>query len=419
MIKWLNYLGVFYNFFNEIIKYFLIFPFAKLKYRKKKIWLVSESGLTARDNGYHFYKYLKQNHPEIESYYVISKKSADYQKVKSLGNIVEHKSFKNYCLFISSEVQLSTQILGCSPNYNVYWRLAREKKLWPLLHLQSKQIFLQHGIIKDDMPQFYKENAGVDVFICGAKPEYDYICKTYHYGKEVKYTGLARFDNLYDQIPKKQVLVMPTWRNWLIYGQENGNESVIAESNYVKKWNSFLHSDLLSEVLDSANMELIFYPHYAMQKYVHLFSSLNSHITIADFDHYDVQQLLKESSLLVTDYSSVYFDFAYMKKPVLYYQFDREEYRMGHYSQGYFDYDTMGFGEVAQREEELINYIERYIQSDFKLSEKYDVRSQGFFLLHDRKNCKRIYQEVLNLLQMDGGNNEGETIKGSKARKTF
>ena len=382
----------------ELIRFYCSYPLAKLLYGGRDIWLVSENGATARDNGYHFFKYLRENHPEIESYYVIPKDSADYMRVKSYGSVVHYKSFKHYCLFIASKVQLSTQIMGCSTDYPIYWWLVRKKKKWLLFSLKAKQIFLQHGVIKDAMPQFYKENTDVDIFICGAKPEYDYICETYHYDNEVKYTGLARFDNLHNQVSKKQILVMPTWRNWLIHGTENGNEKKIAQSNYIKTWNAFLNSQELDSLLEETNINLIFYPHFAIQKYIRLFSTMNRHVKIADINHFDVQQLLKESALLITDYSSVYFDFAYMRKPVIYYQFDREEYRAKHYGNGYFDYDTMGFGEVAQKEEQLIRYMKNYIESDFKLRERYAIRSAQFFPLHDMKNCERIYQEVIKLL---------------------
>ena len=56
------------------------------------------------------------------------------------------------------------------------------------------------------------------------------------------------------------------------------------------------------------------------------------------------QDLLNNSSVLLTDYSSVFFDFAYLKKPVIYYHPENDSY---HYEGSYFDYETMGFGDVA------------------------------------------------------------------------
>ena len=71
----------------------VLFP----KYRD--VWIVSERGSDARDNGYHFFKYIRENHPEIKAYYIIEKKSADYHKVAKLGNIVKYKSLKHHFLF--------------------------------------------------------------------------------------------------------------------------------------------------------------------------------------------------------------------------------------------------------------------------------------------------------------------------------
>ena len=48
------------------------------KYRE--LWLVCERGNDARDNGYWFYRYLKEEHPEINARYVIETDSADRAK---------------------------------------------------------------------------------------------------------------------------------------------------------------------------------------------------------------------------------------------------------------------------------------------------------------------------------------------------
>ena len=68
--------------------------------------------------------------------------------------------------------------------------------------------------------------------------------------------------------------------------------------------------------------EMIFYPHRNMQNYMEYFTTNSKHITIADGSKYDVQTLLNESAVLVTDYSSVFFDFANLKRPMLFYMYD-------------------------------------------------------------------------------------------------
>ena len=372
----------------ELVKYYALFPVAFWKYRGREIWLVSERGTDARDNGYHFYKYLREKHPEIEVYYVITADSADRPKVEALGNVVLQGSLQHYLLFIAAGYKISTHINGYTPYLYFYYRFRR------LLLRKGKDIFLQHGVIMHNLVGLYREKTDVDIFICGAKMEYDYISANFHYTDEVKYTGLARYDALHDIKTKSQILIMPTWRIYL----ESCAEQNLVKSDYVTKWNAVLRDARLLDALKRSGKTLVFYPHYEVQKkYLHLFSSSDPSVVIADFDHYDVQQLLKESQLLVTDYSSVFFDFAYMKKPCVYYQFDEEQFFAGHYRRGYFDYRDMGFGEVLTEHDALVDAIIGYLESGCQMKEEYAQRIEGFFPLHDTRNCERIFKEIQKL----------------------
>lgn len=372
----------------EMVKYYALFPVALWKYRGREIWLVSERGTDARDNGYHFYKYLREKHPEIEVYYVITADSADRPKVEALGNVVLHGSRQHYLLFISAEYKISTHINGYSPYIYFYSRFGT------LLPWKGKHIFLQHGITHNEIEGLYAENTYLNLFVCGGRPEYEHIAANFHYNDEVKYTGFARFDALHDATTKDQILLMPTWRLFL----GNCAERELAESDYVTKWNAVLRDARLLDALKRSGKTLVFYPHYEVQKnYLHLFSSNDPSVVIAGFGHYDVQQLLKESQLLVTDYSSVFFDFAYMKKPCVYYQFDEEQFFAGHYQKGYFDYRDMGFGEVLTEHDTLVDAIIGYLESGCQMKEEYAQRIEGFFPLHDTRNCERIFKEIQKL----------------------
>lgn len=371
-----------------IVKCYLLFPVALWKYRGRVIWLVSERGTDARDNGYHFYKYLREQHPEIEAYYVITEDSADRDRVAALGDVVRHGSLQHYLMFVAAEYKISTHILGFVPNLRFSARLVK------LLPRKGNRVFLQHGVTKDDMQVLYREKTDLNLFICGAKIEYDYVAANFHYTDEVKYTGFARYDALHNAQEKHQILLMPTWRLYL----SKCTEPELSQSEYVTRWNAVLRDSRLLEALRVNCKTLVFYPHYEVQKkFLHLFSSNNPSVIIADFDHYDVQQLLKESQLLVTDYSSVFFDFAYMKKPCVYYQFDEEQFRAGHYRKGYFDYREMGFGEVLTEHDALVETIISYLKRDCQMKAEYACRIDDFFPLHDTHNCERIYEEIQKL----------------------
>ena len=130
-----------------------------------------------------------------------------------------------------------------------------------------------------------------------------------------------------------------------------------------------------------------------MHKYINCFNINNkSNIRIANVKTEDIQKLLKESALLITDYSSVYMDFAYMKKPIIYFQFDQEEYRSKQYEEGYFNYNRNGFGDVITDEKSTIIKIEEYIENDYKIEKKYMNRMNNFFELNDSNNSERIFK---------------------------
>ena len=64
--------------------------------------------------------------------------------------------------------------------------------------IKGKKIFLQHGIIKDNLTYLYNNNVNLDLFVCSAKPEYEYVKNLYGYKDSVvQMLGLCRYDALY------------------------------------------------------------------------------------------------------------------------------------------------------------------------------------------------------------------------------
>lgn len=347
-------------------------------------WVICERGTDARDNGYFFYYYLKKEHPEIKVFYFIDKKSSDFDKVKS--DAIQYGSLKSFWLAFTAKKIISSHCRTVIPVS------IRNKEIFYLSGLGKKHYFLQHGIIKDIMPFLFASNSPMKLFICGAKPEYDFVKERFgHPDGVVQYTGLARFDNLHDLKIKKQVLIMPTWRSYI------RDEASFLSSEWYLNWQTLLNNSALLKKLDDLNIDLIFYPHYEMQKFLHLFHSTSSRVILARFEDYDVQTLLKESAVLVTDYSSVFFDFAYMKKPMVYFQFDKEDFFSKHYQKGYFDYADNGFGDVCDSVSGIVESLNTIFENDFCMSDFYLKRIESFYPLHDQNNCNRIYDLIVGI----------------------
>ena len=122
-------------------------------------------------------------------------------------------------------------------------------------------------------------------------------------------------------------------------------------------------------------------------------------VTIAALGQFDVQTLLMESAAMVSDFSSVQFDFAYMKKPLLYYQFDEAQYWGVHHDVGFFDYRRDGFGPVVTTPEALLDAIGDALGRDGVMAPDYAQRVDQIFPAVDDRNCARNYQAIAELLK--------------------
>lgn len=371
------------------IKYCYYCIYCKIhKIHNEDKWIISERGDDARDNGYAFYKYMVANHPEVDFKYVIKKGSQDERRIEK-KRLIYQGSKEHYILFITAGYLLSTHIMGYSPEFRLFNKLDK----LGLIHINGRRIYLNHGIENQNVDGLKCGKIKVDLFVCGAKPQYDHELKVLgHPDGVLQYTGMPRYDYLKNNL-KNQILFMPTWRTWLFYCK---NPEEFKKSEYFINWNKLINDEKLRELLEKNNLELVFYPHYEIQPYLKAFEfNNNNRIKIASIEKYDVQTLLNESRILVSDYSSVIFDFAFLNKPVIYFQFDYDNFFKFHYGKGYYSYDKDGFGPVSQTVDQTINLIEQYLENNFAVEGKYANNKKRFFTLDENGNSERVYRKIL------------------------
>ncbi len=356
----------------------------------RHLWLVMERGFDARDNAYWFFRYLRERQPQINARYVIDMDSPDLEKVAQLGPVVAWRSLRHYLMYLSADMLISTHVQPAAPSLMTYYHL-RQIGIRP----RGKQIFLQHGIIKDEMKWMRYPTMKVDFFASGGKLEYDYLVSEFGYPEGViQYTGLCRFDNLIrGNDPSEEILVMPTWR-----GSNYPQGEQFYETAFYRQFQSMLENPSLLHLLEERDLKLIFYPHIELQKELDKFRAPSERVILASWRDYDVQQLLMRCSLLVTDYSSVFFDAGYMEKPVIYYQFDVEEFRKYHYQEGYFSYEKHGFGPVVLTEEALADAVTACAENGFRMQKEYLDRLEAFYPVRDELNCERTYGILRDML---------------------
>ena len=156
-----------------------------LKIKKRKIWLISEGKNDARDNGYVFFEYIRKNHPDDYVYYAINKKCESYEKVNKLGNTVNYGGFKHWIYYLNADKNITIH-KAASPNEKIFYVLHYYRLF------NGHRIFLQHGVTMNYVKYLTYKETNFELFICGAKPEYEYIKSNFGYpSNNVCYLGLV------------------------------------------------------------------------------------------------------------------------------------------------------------------------------------------------------------------------------------
>ncbi len=375
-------------------KYLKLYPLIRLYKRHHQIHIYMDRLDVADDNSEHLFRYASKQHDFVKKYYVLSKDSPDFKRVSSYGNVVEYKSEKNKLLYLMADKVISTHPYesGINPFFS-YNHQEDERENYSGL-INSKIYFLQHGVTKDNISDWmskYDKNLSLLVTVSDLERK-SFDVEGYGYDYDIIQTlGFPRYDNLKNN-PGKQILIIPTWRKYL-----RGNKNLFLNSDYFKSLNGLLNNEEFIRSAKDKGYKIVFKAHPELEKnindtdelYIDLFD-IDENVKLSTQESY--QELFNNSSLLITDYSSVFFDFAYQKKPVIYYH-PADDY---HYQEGYFDYESMGFGEIIDNEESLVKTINTYMQNDCKMKNKYSDRVDSFFKYTDKNNSKRVYEWIKN-----------------------
>lgn len=324
--------------------------------RLRKSWVLMDRIHNADDSAEHLFQHLRSTRTDIDAFFVVQRGTPDWKRLRAAygRRVVAHGSVLWKLLMLNCRHLVSSHadIAVCRP-----------PAITSLATPAYRFTFLQHGVIKDDLSSWLNHRP-LDVFVTSTQQEHASIVgddTPYIYtGRETKLTGLPRFDLLFEQgqrfgpAQRDLVLVCPTWRVWLVPPLKSGSQrrelvDGIEETDYVQEWLAVLRSKELADAAARHGLKLAFLPHPNMDVLAGRLD-LPAHVEVMSFEGRDVRELFARSAVLITDYSSVAFNAAYLDRPVVYFQFDRERMTQGGHvgRAGYFDYGRDGFGPVTE-----------------------------------------------------------------------
>lgn len=369
------------NYWKRSIFYRGLYLLSYPIYKDKKIHLYMDRRENTGDNGEHLFRYAIEQNDGIDKYFALQKDCNEFEKLKEEygKKILSFGSFKHKFIYMFTEKLISSQGYKNHVNPFADWNLRLVQGI------SSPPIyFLQHGVGKYDMRSWLRKyDINFSLILTVSDYDQEAFVNTYNYDEDIiQEFGFPRYDNLTNENLKNEIVIIPTWRKQI------KSRVGLLGSEYYKRWNNLLNNEELINFANEKNYKIVYKPHPNSLRFLELFNTEN--VIVDDFRNF--HEILCESSLMITDYSSVNFDFAYLEKPIIYYQYGDDYHFEG---DALIDDDISTFGEIIKDEDDLIAKIKEYIENDCKMEEEYIERVNKFFKYHDKNNCKRVYDWIL------------------------
>lgn len=292
-----------------------------------------------KDNPAYLYQYLIRHHPGLECIWIFKEKSLYY----------ENDCPDNYCYAYSLKgilVQLRANVVVVTNGFgDVSRSFIFSKTILQLWHgTPIKKILLDYkpigeSLLKPVIKTYLKNYS----YIAIASDEHRHIyCSAFNCrNDQLLPTGLPRADiilaNKKTLATAPTILYAPTWRD-------------NSDDNYI-----VINSILSSKFIHSVN-ELGY--RLAISLHPKQLASISSNqLDNVELVTGDINTQMSRFSILITDYSSVCFDFALLKRPVIFYCPDLDQYQV---QRGLYDYHSdITQGILARNVTELLDHIKR------------------------------------------------------------
>lgn len=366
------------------------------QYRGRRIWAYYDKGYKAGDNAEYAIRYAAEQEDGIEKLFYIDAGCADYNRLREEGySVMDPKSGEAILNAMHAEVIYMTHV----PPYRKLGIPDRMLKYVKDL-LDAKVIRLYHGFpITSDgtYSQLSSDAAAVAVGTSYEKELYMNEDNGYTEAQIIE-SGMPRYDDLVFT-ETRQLLIAPSWRPSLAGKSTSTGESLynekFRESLYFRHYDALITDPRLLETARKYGYKIKVFMHPKLSAQTCDFTECDVVEALSCTKDIDYVTIMKQSSLMVTDYSSVQYDFAYMRKPVVYFHSQDLPY----WRPTIFDYEKIGLGEICESVDELVEVLCGYMSNQCRLKDEYRERVEKFYIHSDRESGRRLYEETLKLFE--------------------
>lgn len=399
-------------FFRKIFRGTLnTYKYLRYKFRgigkkidENMIFFSSFNGKYYTDSPKAIYLYMKNN-PKFKNYKFVWAFSEpdNHKELESENTVIVKQGSKKYEKYLSTAKYWVT-------NHRVYDHIYPKKnqiyvQCWHGTPLKRLGFDLQKtdnalNTLKEMQHKYLIEAKKLNFMISPSKFTSEKLCSAFNLKKVHKENciieqGYPRNDFLYnyteqdvkrikqklgiDGINKKVILYAPTWR-------DNQHQAGVGYTYKTEVDFDKLQKELQDEYI------ILFRAHYFVSNSFDFEKYKGFVYNVSNID--DVNETYVVSDILITDYSSVFFDYANLKRPMIFYMYDFEEYK-DEMRGFYIDLEELP-GEITKTEDELINAIKNI--KNFEYNEKYKKFNEKFNYLDDGQAAKRTVEKFIKTI---------------------
>ncbi|MCG3418020.1 CDP-glycerol glycerophosphotransferase family protein [Oceanobacillus jordanicus] len=375
----------------------LFYIVGKIPSRKNTIIFESFFGKQYSDNPKAIYEYIKKEYPDYKLYWSIDRNYYSNFKHQNL-NYAFRFSFKWIFLMATSRywvVNCRLPLWIPKPRDTIYiqtWHGTPLKKLG----IDIEEVRMPGTDTVTYKKNFLYESNKWDYLISANSYSTEIFKRSFGFDNTVLESGYPRNDFLYTHnnkqnieeiksklnLPKgkKVILYAPTWRDNDYYGKGKYKFSLKLDLNTLKK-------ELGDEYIVLLRMHYLVAENFELNEFKGFVYELST--------YNDINELYLISDVLITDYSSVFFDYANLQRPILFFTYDIEEYRE-ELRGFYFDLEKQAPGPLLENNEQIRKYLKRISEGSYQLPSSFKVFYNKYCYLEDGGATKRVVTNLLD-----------------------